>query len=140
VPGLSGLRFVCAGEAEKYPVKTRTLKRTAQPLWLLWAQTSAASVYLQKRPTPGVWAGLYCFPLFDHPHALAQAVPEWYRKDLHDAPPLKHVLTHKDLHLHPVRIQLPAAALANLDGEWMASSQWPTLGLPAPVRKLLLQV
>jgi A/G-specific adenine glycosylase len=41
--------------------------------------------------------------------------------------------------LHPVRIQLPATALANLGGEWIAAAAWPGLGLPAPVRKLLLQ-
>ena len=128
-----------AGAPEKYPVKTRKLKRSAQSLWLLWAETPDKSVYLQKRPTPGVWAGLHCFLLFDGADALAQAVPEDWRSALQDAPAFKHVLTHKDLHLHPVRVQLPAAALARLGGEWFAAGQWPHIGLPAPVRKLLLQ-
>ena len=128
-----------AGTAANYPVKTRKVKRIAQSLWLLWAESTDASVYLQKRPIPGVWAGLYCFPLFDGPTEVAQAVPERYRKDLKEGPVFKHVLTHKDLHLHPVRVQLPAIALATLSGEWISASQLPGLGMPAPVRKLLVQ-
>jgi A/G-specific adenine glycosylase len=52
-----------------------------------------------------------------------------------------HVLTHKDLHLHPVRAQfartLSKPLRAEVEGAWMARSQWQSLGLPAPIRKLL---
>ena len=48
----------------------------------------------------------------------------------------KHVLTHKDLHIHPVLVQLPqSVTLAS--GQWVNADAWPALGLPAPVRKLL---
>ena len=67
------------GKPESYPVKTRKLKRSAQSLWLLWAQTRDGAVWLRQRPTPGVWAGLYCFALFDSREALVAAVPEHYR-------------------------------------------------------------
>jgi A/G-specific adenine glycosylase len=50
---------------------------------------------------------------------------------------LKHVLTHKDLYLHPVRVRLPTGALKRGSGAWFSAGQWPGLGLPAPVRKLL---
>ena len=126
------------GEPHHYPVKTRKLKRSAQSLWLLWAQTRGGAVWLRQRPTPGVWAGLYCFELFDSRAALEAAVPPAYRDALHDAPVFTHVLTHKDLHLHPVRVQLPARAL-HAEGAWHAAADWPRLGLPAPVRKLLEQ-
>jgi A/G-specific adenine glycosylase len=131
------------GCPERYPVKTRKIKRTAQSIWMLWAQAAPSdcadggAVLLQKRPTPGVWAGLYCFALFDSFAELAQCVPPAYRSALREQTVFKHVLTHKDLHLHPVQITLPAAALAGLAGEWFRRDQWPALGLPAPVRKLL---
>lgn len=125
------------GEPERYPVKTRKLKRTAQSLWLLWAQTRDGAVWLRQRPTPGVWAGLYCLELFDSHTALLQAVPARYRGSLQDLPAFTHVLTHKDLHLHPVRVQLPASARLSSEGGWQAAGAWPQLGLPAPVRKLL---
>nr|MDP2191784.1 A/G-specific adenine glycosylase [Rhodoferax sp.] len=127
------------GEPERYPVKTRKLKRSAQLIWLLWAQAGEASVWLSKRPAPGVWAGLYCFPWFDQREALQAAVPERYRSALHDAPAFIHVLTHKDLYLHPVQVQLPPSAMAGSEGAWIAADEWPRLGLPAPVRKLLVQ-
>jgi A/G-specific adenine glycosylase len=127
------------GRPEKYPVKTRKLKRTAQSLWLLWAQ-SEGRVFLQKRPTPGVWAGLYCFMLFDSREALEAVVPKPYRAGLQDQTVFTHVLTHKDLHLHPVKATLPAFAFDGVEGQWFTAAQWPTLGLPAPVKKLLLSV
>ena len=127
------------GEPERYPVKTRKLKRSSQSIWLLWAQAGEASVWLSKRPAPGVWAGLYCFPWFDNREALQAAVPARYRSALHDAPPFTHVLTHKDLQLHPVQVQLRSSAMARSQGAWMSADEWPRLGLPAPVRKLLVQ-
>lgn len=127
------------GQPERYPVKTRRLKRSAQSIWLLWAQTGDGSVWLSKRPTPGVWGGLYCFPLFDQRETLAAAVPGRYRLSLHDGPVFRHVLTHKDLYLHPVRVRLPSSAKVSTQGAWMTADAWPSLGLPAPVRKLLLQ-
>jgi len=128
------------GQVERYPVKTRKVKRSSQSLWLLWAQTRAGAVWLSKRPTPGVWGGLYCFPLFDQIEALTAALPARYRPALHEAPAFLHVLTHKDLFLHPVRVQLPASIKLDADGVWTAADQWPDLGLPAPVRKLLSQL
>ncbi|MCZ8252379.1 MAG: A/G-specific adenine glycosylase [Hylemonella sp.] len=124
---------------EHYPVKTRKLKRTAQSLWLLWAQTRDGAVWLRQRPAPGVWAGLYCLELYDSDAELRAAVPATYRGRLEDLPVFTHVLTHKDLHLHPVRVQLPAQVKLSELGGWQSADTWPVLGLPAPVRKLLQQ-
>jgi A/G-specific adenine glycosylase len=55
---------------------------------------------------------------------------------LQDGEPFLHVLTHKDLHLHPVAVELPSIALRT-DGAWFAGDELHRLGLPAPVRKLL---
>ena len=125
------------GAPERYPVKSRKLKRTAQSLWLLRAQAQDGAVWLEKRPTPGVWAGLYCLPVFESRDALAAAVPPPARAALRDESAFVHVLTHKDLHLHPVAASLGGEMLVRPEGAWFAASDWPALGLPAPVRKLL---
>lgn len=127
------------GTTRIYPVRTRNLKRSSESVWLLWARTQADAVWLQRRPTPGVWAGLHCMPWFDSRDALVQQLPRQYRAALEDREPFKHVLTHKDLHLHPVRIDLPDTTIANDAGQWFSAQQWPRLGLPAPVRRVLLQ-
>ncbi len=143
-PVQQSCRAHAEGTPQKYPVKTRKLKRSAQSIWMLWAQTPQGVVRLSRRPTPGVWAGLYCFELFDSREALEAAVPAPYRAALEDETVVPHVLTHKDLFLHPVRLLLPAEALATDTGmqaaaAWFTAHQWPGLGLPAPVRKLLLR-
>ncbi len=126
------------GAPERYPVKTRKLKRTAQSLWLLQARRADGAVWLEKRPQTGVWAGLYCLPAFDSIDALQAALPA--RVGVEEGAPFVHVLTHKDLHLHPVSVQLGDRAPAAGEGSWFSADAWPALGLPAPVRKLLASV
>ncbi len=124
------------GQPERYPVKTRKLKRTSEQIWLLQAQTKEGDVWLMQRPATGVWAGLYCLPVFESFDALQSALPVSVRSQLMEEPTFKHVLTHKDLHLHPVIMMLKRPRELG-DGKWVAAADWPALGLPAPVRKLL---
>ncbi len=125
-----------AGEADRYPVRTRKLKRTAQSLWLLQARRGDGAVWLEKRPQTGVWAGLYCLPVFDSAQSLEDTLPA--RVPRQALAPFVHVLTHKDLHLHPVVAQLDVLAPPG-PGDWFGAGDWPGLGLPAPIRKLLEQ-
>lgn len=120
---------------ERYPVKSRRTRRSSQSLWLLQARRRDGSVWLEKRPSTGVWAGLYCLPVFESREALAAALPVAARRRLVDREPFVHVLTHRDLHLHPVEVT--GAAMRTREGAWFAGGQWPSLGLPAPVRRLL---
>jgi A/G-specific adenine glycosylase len=125
------------GNPEAFPVKTKTLKRSSQSLWLLWATQPDGSVYLEQRPTPGVWAGLYCLPVFESYETLVAAVSPEVMSRLEDGAVFKHVLTHKDLHIHPVRLPVKTKNDIKVAGQWFATNEWPKLGLPAPVRKLL---
>jgi len=131
-------RAHAAGSMENFPVRTRKLQRSSQSLWLLWAQDSTGAVWLQRRPVPGVWAGLYCLPVFDSEAALHEALPPTARGKLQALESFVHVLTHKDLHIHPMRVRLRAGRnVPSVDGGWVSNADWPSLGLPAPVRKLL---
>ncbi len=139
-----------AGEPEKYPVKTRKLKRSSQKLSLLWAQRPDGSVWLERRPTSGIWGGLYCLPVFESEDALKAFLPKQLHSRMESLQSFKHVLTHKDLHLQPViagfsaRQDMPSKAASafavqepEVSGAWFRPDEWPVLGLPAPVRKLL---
>jgi A/G-specific adenine glycosylase len=126
-----------AGDPQRYPVRTRKLKRSSQSIWLLWVTSPQGDVWLAKRPTPGVWAGLHCLPLFDSEDALRGVVPAHWQQHLQADAVFTHVLTHKDLHLHPWQLTLPDQALEWDEGRWISAEEWPVLGLPAPIRKLL---
>jgi A/G-specific adenine glycosylase len=126
------------GTPDQFPVKTRKLKRSAQTIWMLWAESDDGALWLSRRPTPGVWAGLYCFDLFEERETLCAAVQSDWRAGLQDVLVVKHVLTHKDLYLHPVRVRLPRECRPVGQGDWIESGQWLGLGLPAPIRKLLV--
>jgi A/G-specific adenine glycosylase len=134
-PVSAGCQAKARGEPLAYPVKTRKLKRSSATLWLLWAVNAQGQVWLQKRPDTGIWAGLFSLPVFESEANLLAAwtqggepryIASW-----------KHVLTHRDLHLHPVHMlgseQLPPVC----DGQWVDAQVWPNLGLPAPIRALL---
>jgi len=123
------------GQPLAYPVKTRKLKRSSATLWLLWAVNAQGQVWLHKRPARGIWAGLFSLPVFDDETRLRLACPQ-----AHEAfyvEPWKHVLTHRDLHLHPVRLALAHGQAPLCEGQWVDAQDWPQLGLPAPIRLLL---
>ena len=128
-----------AGDPQRYPVRTRTLKRSSQSIWLLWARCDDGAVWLDKRPTPGVWAGLHCLPLFDSEESLKDAVPQPLQASLRVLPVFTHVLTHKDLYLHTWRLDVADRSVVWDAGRWIDAGAWPQVGLPAPIRKLLEQ-
>jgi A/G-specific adenine glycosylase len=145
---LCPVQALCLGRAEgnpeKYPVKTRKLKRGAQALSLLWAQRPDGSVWLEKRPAAGIWGGLYCLPVFADEAALRSLLAENLDGRFAALPTFVHALTHKDLHLSPwvagfeAEQAMPATLVCeDRPAAWFSPSAWPALGLPAPVRKLL---
>ena len=134
------------GRPERYPVKTRKPRRGTREhvwLWLRWGDR----MWLVQRPDRGVWAGLWSLPEFDGTGALGAVSTGWPGEG--DAlPSFTHVLTHLDWTLHPRRWTLPpdtpAAAVDRIvagwpTGRWFTTDEALSAGLPAPLRKLLVQ-
>ena len=133
------------GEPTRFPVKTRKIKRSSQALSLLWAQRPDGSLWLEKRSSPGIWGGLYCLPVFDSDEALKALLPVSLHERFEPLPSFVHVLTHKDLHLspwiagfHASQAMPPSMVSEQRPGAWFGPDAWPALGLPAPIRKLLV--
>lgn len=125
------------GNPLDFPVRTRTLRRKSESLWLLWTENREGLVWLERRPLQGIWAGLHCLPVFGAREELDEAVPTSERSALRPLASFVHVLTHRDLHLHPVRAEVGSAWFTDEGGGWFGPDQWKDLGLPAPIRKLL---
>jgi A/G-specific adenine glycosylase len=123
-------------------VKTRKLKRSAREVALLWL-VRGDRVWLVRRPSRGVWAGLWSLPEFGTRDEARQQAAGWPGQTV-EWPAFTHVLTHLDLYLKPMRHELPAGApgddeLAVLwpDGRWVGRAELGAFGLPAPIARLL---
>ena len=136
------------GNPQSYPVKTRKVKRSSQAWWLLVLRDAAGQICLQRRPSSGgetgIWAGLFSPAVFASADALNASLAALLLQvvEREDWPAQLHVLTHRDLFLHPVVVDVagvqPAIQAHVLpDSSWQSAEAWPQLGLPAPVRKLL---
>jgi A/G-specific adenine glycosylase len=127
------------GTPQRYPVKTRRLKRGRRENTLLWVSHGDA-LWLTQRPSTGVWAGLWSLPEFGSQDEVARFTENW-SGTAETLPSIEHVLTHFDWVLRPVRYELTsrsAAIEAMLpQGRWVAREDALQYGLPAPVRKLL---
>ena len=134
------------GDPERYPVKTRKLKRSERENWWLWLQWRD-QVWLQQMPDKGVWAGLWTLPLLDSEEAVSALLGDALARQVELQPRLKHVLTHLDWYLHPRRLVIDDARAADTlqqalmkqasSGRWVATASLANWGLPAPLRRLL---
>ena len=132
-----------SGRTAELPLKSRRLRRGQRSNVLLWLR-HRGDVLLVRRPERGVWAGLWSLPEFDDLDSALAALARWRGKG--DAlPAIRHVLTHFDWHLQPLRSELPArtaraareAIADSLTGRWVSRVDALTMSLPAPVRQLL---
>ncbi|MDQ2778133.1 MAG: A/G-specific adenine glycosylase [Pseudomonadota bacterium] len=131
-----------SGAPERFPVKTRRTRRGQRENALLWLQRSG-HLLLVQRPVPGVWAGLWSLPEFASPQSLQTVVQGWPGEGEWLAP-LHHALTHFDWQLHvlvwtlPPQAPLPATVQALEASRWTEPEAALKLGLPSPLRKLLM--
>ncbi|QCB46548.1 A/G-specific adenine glycosylase [Hydrogenophaga sp. PAMC20947] len=131
-----------SGQPTRFPVKTRTLKRRHESWWLAIlvsrSDDGVRRVWLERRPSRGIWADLYCPPVWGNE---LDARSQWAaaRLVVQDLEPVSHSLTHRELRLHPLLVDTPDLAGApNPEvGQWVRWEDLSTLGLPAPVRSML---
>ncbi len=139
------VREICVGHGmgrpEQFPVKTRKLKRSTQSWWWLLAFNPASEVLLLQRPARGIWASLHCLPMFDSEDALRAVLPSSALITAQVRPAIQHTLTHRDLFLHTVEVELSARQAQGVarvtESRWCGAAELSALGLPAPVRVLL---
>ena len=110
---------------------------------MLLIEDASNRVLLQRRPPTGVWALLWSLP----EHADIAEARRWFdghvRGDFDSGvnqAAIAHGFSHYRLHIHPLRIAaaLPRDAIGdNPDLRWASRAELATIGLPAPVRRLL---
>jgi A/G-specific adenine glycosylase len=110
---------------------------------VLWLEDDTGRVLLQRRPPRGIWASLWTLPQADD----AQAARTWFDAHATGAfaaagalAPIDHAFSHFRLQLQPLRlggVALKPRVGDNDDLRWVDRAGLASLGLPAPIRKLL---
>ncbi len=103
-------------------------------------------VLLERRPPTGVWAGLWSLPETENHDQARTWLRLRTREDIapmHDLPPLEHVFSHYRLRIQPLLCSNAELADGVRDGDrqrWQALTRLDEVGLPAPVKRLLLDL
>jgi A/G-specific adenine glycosylase len=117
---------------------------------MLLLQSTDGSILLEQRPPLGIWGGLWSLPEFENEAAACHFAKPFIKSGkatnkLHRLDTLKHSFSHFTLHIQPLlcHIQQEPATISQRQTLWYAShpgSKAPSIGLAAPVKKLIAQV
>jgi len=125
----------------KNPKKVMPVRQTR----LLIIRDPQGAVLLEKRPSPGIWGGLWCFPeaadlnpedsCIDQTGLAAAHIESW--------PVFRHTFSHYHLDIEPVLAEISANPGKVMDADrqlWYNVRQPPQIGLAAPIAELLKQL
>lgn len=105
---------------------------------------SESQVWLEQRPPVGLWGGLFCFPQF----AVQEELTQWLQQRgivstaLQQLTAFRHTFSHFHLDIVPMWLNNTSAQGCMDDGAglWYNLVQPPSVGLAAPVERLLRQL
>ncbi len=131
-----------AGVPQAYPhKKPKPTHRRHNQVSMLILALVGKGIALNKRPSVGLWGGLWCLPLFDDLATLKQ----WLRAsalDRNDMQPLggtlQHKFTHFDLSIDPYFLRIKREP-EHLDEQfqWYDPVTPLEIGLPKPIQTLI---
>ncbi len=131
------------------PAKKRRQSRTerrSRRVWMPIIRDAQGAIYLERRPTRGIWGGLWCLPEFETISAAHAFVRNHFAADERaiELGVIEHSFTHFDLQIQPLEFALSVSARPGVmepDRElWYKVSldaETPRIGLPAPIKLLL---
>jgi A/G-specific adenine glycosylase len=101
-------------------------------------------VLLLQRPPSGLWGGLFCFPQFTSEEELREWLAERQIKtaSLAQQTAFRHTFSHFHLDIVPMwlSVQSMDACMDEGGALWYNLAQPPSVGLAAPVERLLQQL
>jgi A/G-specific adenine glycosylase len=138
---------------ESRPKKVKPIHQT---ILLILKHPKEPKIFLEKRPSKGIWGGLWSFPEYStrlkSPLIQANDISKWCRSQFNlsvgsqqSLASFRHTFTHFHLDIHPIVCTLSALKKAQplLDNSQANVHYWHRLGQPvkvgvaAPIKKLL---
>jgi A/G-specific adenine glycosylase len=138
----SGCRAFQQHEPTRYPHSKPRRQLPVRQAHMLLLLSGRDEVYLEKRPTQGIWGGLWSFPQFDQ----QAGIPAWcdarglVSTTTETLPAVRHTFSHFHLDITPhcVRVKNPVFSVMEDDqGLWYNLQGAAAIGLAAPVQRLL---
>jgi A/G-specific adenine glycosylase len=121
---------------------TKTIPTRATVMLIL--RDHRRRVLLERRGPQGVWAGLWSLPEAGDPDGAWRIAQQHAQIDDAQAlAPFTHVFSHYRLDIEPLLFDRATAQHGIADNpqlRWCSADELGALGLPAPVRSLLLQI
>lgn len=128
---------------DQIPTPRPKRDRPQREVVLVMVVRDDGAVLLEKRPSSGVWGGLWGFPETDD----VDQVPAWCLSKVGIVPlrvevrsVLRHGFTHFDLAMTPVEAHIKSPPERAMEGDqwlWYNLSQPAAVGIAAPVARLL---
>lgn len=133
------------GNPEAYPGKKPRKEKPVRQLQMLMLQNPRGEILLEQRPAQGIWGGLWSFPeLATDTDPLDHARDHWGPALLEETwATYRHTFSHYHLDIIPVWLQLeqaPQGIRADDRLLWYDPDRPPSVGLAAPVKRLLGQL
>lgn len=101
-------------------------------------------VFLSQRPPVGLWGGLFCFPQFADEAELREWLAQRQIKadNLTQLTAFRHTFSHFHLDIIPMWLTVHSSGACMDEGNalWYNLAQPPSVGLAAPVERLLQQL
>jgi A/G-specific adenine glycosylase len=131
---------------DQIPAPRPKRDRPQREVVLVMVVREDGAVLLEKRPSSGIWGGLWGFP----ETIEVDEVPAWCLAQVGIAPGqtkvrslVRHGFTHFDLAITPVEVHIATPPVRVMEGDrwlWYNLNQPPAVGLAAPVTRLLATI
>lgn len=131
------------GDTASYPGKKLKKILPESQVRMLMVVNHQSEVLLQKRPTQGIWGGLWSFPELGMNDVLDKSVEEITGVQLYGFEtwsPFRHTFSHYHLDITPVKAFTAEEARDSNLWCWASLISPERLGIPVPVMKLLSQL
>ncbi|MDT8370410.1 MAG: A/G-specific adenine glycosylase [Gammaproteobacteria bacterium] len=132
------------GNPETYPfAKPKKIIPIRKSNWII-AQNPAGEILLEQRQASGIWGGLWTFPEFEMTENIEVSCQNKLNisiKSISTEKQIRHIFSHFKLDIHPYFVVCDPSSnqiAENKNLTWYRINQALELGLPAPVKSLLI--
>ena len=133
------------GDPTNFPIKKVKKEKPTKNTTMLILLDSNSNVLLEKRPSVGIWGGLWSLPESNEEDQLVMETEQRFQCQLSSANRLtsfRHTFSHYHLMIQPIvfAMGMTGAVAESTKYQWYSKEVALTLGLPAPVRQILEEV